>query len=53
MNGISDDNDLGNAILIRGLVDTTSNGKEFSFGTSDMNHIVDGFGDGVIVSVCI
>ena len=51
INEIGDDNDLGNAISIRGLVDTTPNGEEFGFGTSDMNHMVDSLSNGVIVSV--
>jgi len=40
MNEISDDNNFGNAILIRGLVDPTPNGKKFSFRTRDMNSMV-------------
>jgi len=53
MNRICDDNDLGNIISIKGLVDITPNGKEFSFGTSDMNRMVNGLNNGVIVGVCI
>jgi len=51
MNGIGDDNDLGNAISIWGLVDTLPNGEEFGFGTSNMNCMVNSLGNGVIVSV--
>jgi len=51
MNGISDNNNFGNAILIQGLVDPTPNGEKFGFGTHDVNSMVNGLGDRMIVSV--
>ena len=53
MNRVGDDNDLGNATMIQGLVDTTPNGKELCFSTSDMNHMMDSLGGGVIIYVCM
>ena len=53
MNGISDDNNFGNAILIWGLVDPTPNGKKFGFRTRDMNSMVNSLGNRIIVSVCM
>ena len=53
MNRISDDNNLGNANTIWGLVDTALNGKKFCFGTNNVNHMIDGLGDGVIIGVCM
>ena len=53
INGISDNNNFGNAILIQGLVDSISNSEKFSFGTHDMNSMVNSLGNGMIVSVCV
>jgi len=51
MNRISNNNNFGDAILIQGLVDPTPNGEKFSFGTHDMNSMVNSLGNGMIVSV--
>jgi len=49
MNRVGDDNDLGNAIMIWGLVDTTPNSKELCFSTGNINYMIDSLGNGVIV----
>ena len=51
MNRVGHDNDLRNAITIQGLVDITPNGKEFYFGTGNVNHMMDSLGNGVIVGM--
>jgi len=51
INEIGDDDDLGNIIMIWGLVDITSHSKKFSFGTGDVNYVIDSLGDGVIMGV--
>ena len=51
MNRVGDNNDLRNAIMIWGLVDTTPNGKELCFSTSNIDHMIDNLGDGIIVCV--
>ena len=48
---ISDDNNLENTTSIRSLVDTAPNGEEFHFSTSNMNCVMEGPSDRVIVSV--
>ena len=53
MNGVSDNDDFGNVIVIWGLVDTTSNDKKFSFNAGDVNCMVDSLGNRSIVSMCI
>ena len=53
MNGISDNNNFGNAISIQSLVDSISDNKKFGFGTHDMNNIVNGLGNRMIVSMCV
>ena len=51
MNRVSDDNDLGNVIIIWGLVDTTPHDKKFSFGAGDVDHMMNSLGDGVIMDI--
>jgi len=46
MNRIGNNNNFGNAILIQGLVDSTSNGEKFGFRAHDMNSMVNGLSDG-------
>ena len=40
MDGISDHNDFGNIFLDIGLVNTTSDHKEFSFSACNKGHMV-------------
>jgi len=53
MNRVSDNDDLGNVIVIWGLVDTAPYGKKFSFSAGDVNHVMDSLGDGVIMGVYV
>jgi len=43
MDEISDDDDLGNIFLVRGLVDTAPDCKELGFSTYDKGHMTKGF----------
>ena len=51
MDRIGNDNDLGDVIMIWNLVYTIPNSKQFCFSTSDMNCMMKGLGDRVVVGV--
>ena len=51
MNRISDNNNFENTILIQGLVDPTPNSEKFGFGTHDVNNMVNGLSNRMIVSM--
>ena len=53
MNRVGDNDNLENAIKIWGLVDTASDNKKFCFSACDVNHMMNSFCDGTIVSVCM
>ena len=48
---VSDNNDFWNNIVACGLINTTLNGEQFGFCTYDVDHMMEGFGDGFIVDV--
>jgi len=48
MNGISYNDDLRDVILGAGLVDATSDGKQFSFSACYKQSVMDSFGEGTI-----
>ena len=51
MNGISDNDDLRNVVMIWGLVDTTPHGEKFSFCAGDVDYMMDVLGNRVIMGV--
>jgi len=40
-----------NIVYLSGLVDTTSDGKEFSFSRCDIDHMIEGLDDWVIRNI--
>jgi len=53
VNGVSDDDDLENVIMIWGLVDTAPHGEKFGFSTSDIDCVMDSLGNGIIMCVYV
>ena len=53
INRIGNNNDLGNVVMIWGLVDTAPHSKKFSFGAGDMDHVMNSLDNGIIMSVCM
>ena len=51
MDRIGNDDDLGDIITIWSLVYTAPNGEQFCFSTGDVNHMIKGLGDRVVVGV--
>jgi len=43
MNGVGDDDDFGDVFLVAGLINTTSDSKEFHFSAGDKGYMMNCF----------
>jgi len=51
MNGVSDDNDFGDVFLVAGLINATSDSKEFRFSAGDKGHMMNHFDQRLVTYV--
>ena len=53
MDCISDNSNLGDVFAVYGIINTAPNSKQLCFSTCDMNYMMEDFGDGTIMNVCM
>ena len=51
MNGVSDDNDFGDVFLVAGLINATSDSKEFRFSAGDKGRMMNHFDQRLVTYV--
>ena len=51
VNGVGDDDDFGDVFLVAGLINATSDSKEFRFSAGDKGRMMNCFDQGVVMYV--
>ena len=51
MDRVSDDDNFTNALKVCGLIDTIPNDKEFSFSCCNINYMINGLNDLLVLNV--
>ena len=51
MDGVSDNDNFTNALNICGLIDAIPNGKEFGFSCCNINYMMNGLNDLLVLNV--
>jgi len=53
MDGVSNDDNFTNALKVCGLINATPNGKEFGFSCCNVNYVINGLNDLLVLNINI